>query len=176
MNIAAAMAALRLEVAPADKLALLVLAARAGRDQWTLTRSLAALAEDMGVSRATAKRAVHDLCRKGYLQVSHSVGISSTYTLGPPLKMTPVGEVNMTRGVGSNGSDTRVNMTPVKRKTGERLEGDARPLAANAAGVAGDNPAATWQPTPRPHPADCDCQGTGWTEDPTTREVTKCEP
>ena len=65
MNIAAAMTAIRLDLDGADKLALLVLAARAGRDVWTVTRSLPALAADMGVSERTARRAVAALRRKG---------------------------------------------------------------------------------------------------------------
>ena len=176
MNIAAAMAAIRLDDVPgADKLALLVLAARAGRDVWSVTRSLPALAGDMGVSEATAQRAVARLRRRGYLQVVHRLGTTSTYTLGPPLKMTGVTPVNMQGVPPSDCDSTHVNMTPLRRKAGERLEGGARPRPVPAAGAVVENAAGTWQPNGRPHPPGCECGGTGWLDPDDHGEVMKCK-
>lgn len=176
MNIAAAMTAIRLDLDGADKLALLVLAARAGRDVWTVTRSVPALAADMGVSERTARRAVAALRRKGYLQVSHTVGITSTYRMVTPDNMTGVTPDNLTGVPRSICHATPDNMTAVRRKTGERLEAPPGTPTPTAPGdVVENGAAATWQPARRAHPGGCECGGTGWLDDPDTREVTRCE-
>ena len=78
------MAAIKLDAVTAGlddkaKHALLVIAARCpDRYTYTVTRSLPALARDMGVSDRTALRAILRLERKGYIQVTHKVGTTST--------------------------------------------------------------------------------------------------
>ena len=156
------------------RLALVVLACRADRYSGTVTRSLPTLAADMGVHESTALRAVATLRKRGYLQVTHKQGISSTYRLVTP-GATPVVTLGATPGVPpANGARTPGVAPPIKRKTGGMQEG-ARPLADTAAGAGGgENPGATWQPTPRPHPPGCQCGGTGWVDDDDGR-VCKCE-
>jgi hypothetical protein len=179
VNIAGAMAAIKLEgLDRASKHALLVIACRADRHTGALTRSLPALAADMGASEITVWRAVARLKRRGYLQVVHRAGDMSTYKLGTPVNMTRGTPVNVKGVPLSNRSDTLVNMTTNRRSTREKQEGGARPRTLRAAGasVDKDGGGSSWTPNPRPHPPGCVCGGVGWVDNPDNpSEVQPCE-
>lgn len=178
MHIRAAMAALRLDLDHADKVALLVVACRADRYTGEVTRSVPALAADSGLSERTLYRALGRLTRRGYLQVSHRLGMTSTYRLGTPVTVAVGTGVTVSRVPVPNATGTRDTVADSRRKTGEKREGAARPLAARATGVAVDNGAAPprFAPTrPDPHPPECECDGSGWLYDDASREVRPCE-
>ena len=178
MNISAAMGALRTDLPPMPRLALVMLACRADRYSGVVTRSLSALADDMGASTSTAKRAVHTLARRGYVQVTHTVGITSTYQLTTGVTVTRVTGVTVTHPPGSCGPVTGVTVTPYRRKTREKLLGAARSHADTAAAAPVETPprggSGTWAANPRAHPPGCTCGGAGWV-DTDTGEVAKCE-
>ena len=163
---AAAMAILRLgDVGATEKLALLVVACRAERGSIAITRSLPALAADMGVSERTASRAIQNVAVRGYLQIAHRLGTTRTYTLGTPVNLTGVTPDNLTGVPPTDCPNTPDKMSPVKRKTREKQEGGDRPPALSAAVASVDNGTT--------HPPDCGCGGTGWVDG--TGGVTRCE-
>ena len=158
MNIAAVMAVLRLELPEQEKHALTVLAARAPRGGWALTRSVPAIAADMGCHEATARRALHALCARPadegylpggpYLQVVHGVGISSTYTLQGGCRVQGVGGSTLQGGGVADSSDTPSTLRPVKRKTGEKQEVTPPDSTQAPSGVTVDNDARRVSPSP----------------------------
>lgn len=198
MNIAAVMSILRLELPAPEKHLLLVLAARAPRGGWEVTRSVAALAADMGAGARSVERATHDLRRRGpaYLQVVHRVGETSTYRLGTAVNMAGVTPANMADPPPPDRPYPAANMAPSRRKTGEKQEvtppdstqapsgvtvdNDARRVSPSPPRVGGRSSSngteptpraylppssgSTWQAGARPHPPECECEGTGWLE------------
>jgi hypothetical protein len=158
VNIAAVMAVLRLELPEQEKHALTVLAARAPRGGWALTRSVPAIAADMGCHEATARRALHALCaRPGdagyleggpYLQVVHGVGISGTYTLQGGCRVQGVGGSTLQGGGVADSSDTPSTLRPVKRKTGEKQEVAPPDSTQAPSGATVDNDARRVTPSP----------------------------
>jgi hypothetical protein len=159
VHIDAAMRALYADLAPTAKHALLVVAARANQTTGQLTRSVAGVAEDMGVSVWTARRALHAATEAGYLQVIHSVGISSTYTVLPLANLRGVTPSKSRRVPLANTAPTPSKSARVKRKpTNNNGRHDPQRVGAllkthPARGGSGS----TWVPDRRPLDADGDC-------------------